>query len=58
MEHMYFFRADGNATTGAGHLMRCATIATALAGRLGGKDGIRFVCADDQSASLAAQQGF
>lgn len=27
---MYYFRADGSAVTGAGHLMRCLTVAQEL----------------------------
>ncbi|MCM1045123.1 MAG: UDP-2,4-diacetamido-2,4,6-trideoxy-beta-L-altropyranose hydrolase [Candidatus Gastranaerophilales bacterium] len=47
---MYLFRADGNEKVGMGHLMRCLTIAEALAQKLGGRDEILFCCADEQSA--------
>lgn len=55
---MFLIRADGNAKIGAGHLMRCLTIAEELALLLGGKEEIRFVCADGQSAALAGEHGF
>lgn len=55
---MYIFRADGNAKIGAGHLMRCMTIAEALADLLGGRDEILFVCADEQSGETAMQNGW
>ncbi len=56
---MFFFRADGNAKIGAGHLMRCLTIAEQLA-RLAaaGRGDIAFVCADGQSAELVCRHGF
>ncbi len=47
-------RADGNATIGAGHLMRCLTIAEALEN----KAQVGFVCADRDSAELAISKGF
>lgn len=47
-------RADGNAQIGAGHLMRCLTIADALTCR----DGVCFWCADEASAELARQRGY
>ena len=55
---MYYFRADGNAKIGAGHLMRCLTIAGALAEKCGGTEEILFLCADEESAGLAERQGF
>lgn len=55
---MYIIRADGNAGIGAGHLMRCLTIADALAEQVGDKKKIRFVCADEQSAGLAEAAGY
>lgn len=55
---MYYFRADGNAKIGAGHLMRCLTIAGALAVKCGGTEEILFLCADEESAGLAERQGF
>ncbi len=54
---MFVIRADGNERIGAGHLMRCLTIAGELA-RLGRRERILFVCADDGSAKLAGQYGF
>lgn len=51
---MYLIRADGNSTIGAGHLMRCLTVADAL----GDKDKVRFVCADEESAALARRRGY
>lgn len=47
-------RADGNAGIGAGHLMRCLTIAEALEN----KAQVGFVCADRDSAELAMSKGF
>lgn len=47
-------RADGNAKTGAGHLMRCLTIGEELTA-LGQKEELLFVCADAQSAELVRQ---
>ncbi len=61
---MFIIRADGNAKIGAGHLMRCMTIAEALKGLLcrdaGSKaeDEIVFVCADVDSARLVEEHGF
>lgn len=55
---MYYFRADGNAKIGAGHLMRCLTIAGALAEKCGTTEEILFLCADEESAGLAERQGF
>lgn len=61
---MFIIRADGNAKIGAGHLMRCMTIAEALRGLLcrdaGSKaeDEIVFVCADVDSARLVEEHGF
>lgn len=48
-------RADGNAKTGAGHLMRCLTIAEACRRR---NTEVRFLCGDDASADLARSHGF
>lgn len=43
---------------GAGHLMRCLTIADAIAELAGSGNGVLFVCADGESARLAEEQGF
>lgn len=51
---MYLIRADGNAQIGAGHLMRCLTIADALPE----KKQVYFLCADNQSAELARSRGY
>lgn len=55
---MYIIRADGNAKIGAGHLMRCLTIAQALAKRLDGKKEICFWCAEEASGDLVRSHGF
>lgn len=55
---MYIIRADGNAKIGAGHLMRCMTVADELALLEGNRECILFLCADEQSAALAAEHGF
>lgn len=61
---MFIIRADGNAKIGAGHLMRCMTIAEALKGLLcrdagrKAEDEILFVCADVDSARLVEEHGF
>ena len=47
-------RADGNARIGAGHLMRCLTIADAFPE----KDMVGFVCADEDSAALTSEKGY
>lgn len=47
-------RADGNAKIGAGHLMRCLTIAEAVDNRA----QVGFVCADRESAQLVLSRGF
>ena len=49
---MLIIRADGNAKIGAGHLMRCLTIAGAA------KQDVLFLCADVASAELAESHGF
>lgn len=54
---MFLIRADGNAKVGAGHLMRCMTVALELA-ELMGRDDVRFVCADADSAALVRENGF
>lgn len=55
---MYYFRADGNAVTGAGHLMRCLTIADELSKMPNAAGRIHFLCADEASAWLAADRGY
>ena len=53
---MYIIRADGNASIGAGHLMRCLTIAEEL--KRNAQTDIVFWCADEQSAGIARDSGF
>lgn len=55
---MYFVRADGNAKIGAGHLMRCLTIAEAMVKLSVAESDILFVCADESSAILVREHGF
>lgn len=71
---MIFFRADANANTGAGHMMRCLTIAQAASPRVQGDGsfvpgvgvhgdgsfvpGVGFICADEASAALPISRGF
>jgi len=52
---MFYIRADGNTKIGAGHIMRCVSIAQALKNR--GKVTI-FITADEESARLISSQGF
>ena len=52
---MYYIRTDGNPQIGAGHIMRCLSIAAALKDR--GKVTI-FITADEESASLISSRGF
>lgn len=52
---MFYIRADGNPQIGAGHIMRCISIAETLKDR--GKV-IIFLTADEESASLIASRGF
>ncbi|MCI9336336.1 MAG: UDP-2,4-diacetamido-2,4,6-trideoxy-beta-L-altropyranose hydrolase [Lachnospiraceae bacterium] len=55
----YYFRADGNAATGAGHLMRCLTIADELQNVPGTESAdICFLCADETSGALAEAGGY
>ena len=42
---MYYFRADGSAVTGAGHLMRCLTVAQKLQKRIEHPEELCFLCA-------------
>ena len=48
---MYYFRADGSAVTGAGHLMRCLTVAQELQKRIEHPEELCFLCAE-QALSL------
>ncbi|MDD2970551.1 MAG: UDP-2,4-diacetamido-2,4,6-trideoxy-beta-L-altropyranose hydrolase [Lachnospiraceae bacterium] len=52
---MFYIRADGNTKIGAGHIMRCISIAEALKNR--GKVTI-FITADEESAKLISSKGF
>ena len=52
---MIIFRADGNQTLGAGHVMRCLSIADALKSL--GKDSL-FVCADFCVEKLIKERGY
>ena len=49
---MYYFRADGSAATGAGHLMRCLTVAQELQKRIEDPEELCFLCAEEASARL------
>lgn len=51
---MLYVRADGSAKTGAGHLMRCLTVADEAAER----SGVCFLCGDEASAAFAAGRGY
>lgn len=55
---MLLIRADGNARIGAGHLMRCLSVAEELAALQGTREQICFLCADEQSSALAGGHGF
>lgn len=52
---MFYIRADGNTQIGAGHIMRCISIAQALKNR--GKVTI-FITADEESTRLISSKGF
>lgn len=54
---MFIIRADGNAKIGAGHLMRCLTIAEAVK-KLPDAPEILVLCADEESARMASDRGF
>lgn len=58
MAEGYVIRADGNSNIGAGHLMRCLTIAMELKECIDPRDKIIFVCADRDGASLVENRGF
>lgn len=51
---MFFIRADGNAVIGAGHLMRCLTVADEVKKR----QAVSVLCSDSNSASLARERGY
>lgn len=52
---MFYIRTDGNTQIGAGHIMRCLSIAQALKNR--GKVTI-FITADEESSRLISSKGF
>ena len=54
---MFWIRTDGNARIGAGHLMRCLTIADELRRIVGETDKIIFLCGDESSAALVRAHG-
>lgn len=54
---MFLIRADGNEKIGAGHLMRCMTIAEEIEKRIG-RDEVCFLCADAASGEMAKEAGF
>lgn len=54
---MFWIRADGNAEIGAGHLMRCLTIAGELKKAVGDTDRVKFICRDEESAALVRAHG-
>lgn len=54
---MFLIRADGNARIGAGHLMRCLTIADELS-KVTNSAEILFLCADKKSAEPALSRGY
>ncbi len=58
MRKEYVIRADGNAKIGAGHLMRCLTIARQMQRLLAEGDEIFFLCAQEQSGELVKEYGF
>jgi UDP-2,4-diacetamido-2,4,6-trideoxy-beta-L-altropyranose hydrolase len=55
---MLWIRADGNAFIGAGHLMRCLTIADEVCKISGGKENIVFICADERSSAFVNARGY
>ena len=54
---MFYIRADANEQTGAGHMMRCLTIAQALTAHTP-HPSVLFLCADEDSAALPRKAGF
>jgi UDP-2,4-diacetamido-2,4,6-trideoxy-beta-L-altropyranose hydrolase len=55
---MLWIRADGNARIGAGHLMRCITIADEVRRRHDSAENIVFICADKESAEFVSDRGY
>ncbi|MCD7836974.1 MAG: UDP-2,4-diacetamido-2,4,6-trideoxy-beta-L-altropyranose hydrolase [Lachnospiraceae bacterium] len=55
---MFWIRADGNEQMGAGHLMRCLTIAYELIKITGDRGDVAFICADEASAGLVRNNGY
>lgn len=55
---MFWIRADGNARIGAGHLMRCLTIADELKKASGDTGKVTFICGDEASAGFAKAHGY
>lgn len=55
---MYVIRADGNASIGVGHLMRCLTITDALVAAGTPIKDIVFICAQESSAMLVKERGY
>ena len=61
---MILFRADANSNIGMGHVMRCLSIADALAGNdsfpsiVSGKKSIKFVLADEGISDLIKSRGY
>lgn len=61
---MILFRADANTSIGMGHIMRCLSIADAIAALSEptiisrGKDSIKFILADETVAELIKSRGF
>lgn len=51
---MLIIRADGNANIGAGHVMRCISIAK----QAQKYTDVKFICSDRASANLVSQHGF
>ena len=52
---MILIRADGNESVGSGHIMRCLSVADALAGE--GMD-VKFLLADETMLATVKQRGF
>lgn len=51
---MLYVRADGSAETGAGHMMRCLTVADEIPDRR----EVCFLCGDNASAAFAVDRGY